>query len=154
MAGSARLVAPPVNAQMHNVDQICTPRPLAFPKRKTHCAVSGSLLGPIHTGPGTRRVHKFQHFSFDVACVQCGHPHSHQQVPFALRVASRVLCGYGLRVGKKLLSQQHGSPTLCFFTCQLADMLKLCNKKPGCQEDDAQPRSFIQPICDGDRVVC
>ena len=22
-------------------------------------------------------------FSFDVACVQCGHPHSHQQAPFA-----------------------------------------------------------------------
>ncbi len=28
-------------------------------------------------------------FSFDVACVQCGHPHSQQQVPFA-RVALRV----------------------------------------------------------------
>ena len=28
-------------------------------------------------------------FSFDVACVQCGHPHLHQQVPFA-RVALRV----------------------------------------------------------------
>ncbi len=37
-------------------------------------------------------------FSFDVACVQCGYPHSHQQVPFAhvaLHVASRVLCGLG-----------------------------------------------------------
>ncbi len=36
-------------------------------------------------------MHKFEHFSFDVACVQCGHPHSHQQVPFAciaLHVAS------------------------------------------------------------------
>ncbi len=43
--------------------------------------------------------HKFQCKSFDVACVQCGHPHSHQQVPFAgvaLHVASRVLCGLGL----------------------------------------------------------
>ncbi len=50
--------------------------------------------GPIHTG----RVRKFKCFSFDVACVQCGHPYSHQQVPFAcvaLRVASRVLCGLG-----------------------------------------------------------
>ena len=38
-------------------------------------------------------------FSFDVACMQCGHPHSHQQVPFAcvaMRIASRVLCGLGL----------------------------------------------------------
>ena len=41
-----------------------------------------------------------EHFSFDVACLQCGCLHSHQQVPFAcvaLRVvASRVLCGLGL----------------------------------------------------------
>ena len=42
---------------------------------------------------------KFECFSFVVACVQCGHPHSHQQVPFAcvaLHVVSRVLCGLGL----------------------------------------------------------
>ena len=43
---------------------------------------------------------KFEHFSFDVACMQCGHPYSYQQVPFvcfALRVTSRVLCGLGRR---------------------------------------------------------
>ncbi len=39
--------------------------------------------GPIHTGRGTRCAHKLERFSFDVACVHCGHPHSHQQVPFA-----------------------------------------------------------------------
>ncbi len=39
--------------------------------------------GPIHTGRGTARVHKLERFSFDVACLQCGHPYSHQQVPFA-----------------------------------------------------------------------
>ena len=46
----------------------------------------------------TRCARKFEYFSFDVACVQCEHPHSHQQVPFAgvaLRVVSRVLCGLG-----------------------------------------------------------
>ncbi len=45
-------------------------------------------------------------FSFDVACMQCGHPNSHQQVPFAcmaLCVASRVLCGLGLTALKHLL---------------------------------------------------
>ncbi len=50
---------------------------------------------------------------FDVACVQCEHPHSHTQVPFALRRVARpvwmrlkgfclkiclwVLCEWGLR---------------------------------------------------------
>ncbi len=50
---------------------------------------------------GTRRLCKFECFSFDVAYMQCGHPHSHQQVPFAciaLRIASRVLWGLGLKV--------------------------------------------------------
>ncbi len=54
---------------------------------------------PIHTGRGTPHAHKLEHFSFDVASVQCGHPHSHRQVPFArvvLCFASRVLCGLGL----------------------------------------------------------
>ena len=62
---------------------------------------SKSCPGPIHTGRGTRHVCKFKCFSFDVACVQCGHPHSHQQVPFpciALRIASRILCGLGLKI--------------------------------------------------------
>ena len=58
--------------------------------------------GPIHTGHGTRRARKFEHFSFDVACLQCGHSHSHQQVPFAcvaLHVPSCILCGLGHRLG-------------------------------------------------------
>ncbi len=46
-------------------------------------------LGPIHTGRGMRCTCKLEHFSFDVACLQCGHPHLHQQVPFAC-VASCV----------------------------------------------------------------
>ncbi len=43
----------------------------------------------VRPNPHWTRAHK----SFDVACVQCGHPHSHQQIPFAcgaLHVASRV----------------------------------------------------------------
>ncbi len=47
----------------------------------------------------TQGVRKLECFSFDVACMQCGHPHLHEQVPFAripLRVASRVLCVLGL----------------------------------------------------------
>ena len=86
-------------------------------KRNTHCHFSGGRgqvrvrrisffyctihSGPIHTGCGTGHVYKLECFSFDVACVWCGHPHSHQQVPFAwvaLRVASRVLCGLGLSI--------------------------------------------------------
>ncbi len=58
-------------------------------------------FGPIHTRHGTKHARKLECFSFDVACVQCGHPHSHQQVPFAciaLRVASCILCGLGLSV--------------------------------------------------------
>ena len=48
-----------------------------------------------------QRAYKLQCFSFDVACMQCGHPYSHQQVPFArfaLGVVSRILCGLGLAV--------------------------------------------------------
>ncbi len=37
-----------------------------------------------------RRTCKFECFSFDVACVQCGHPHSHQQFPFACVALRRV----------------------------------------------------------------
>ncbi len=29
--------------------------------------------GLIHTGRGARRARKFERFSFDIACVQCGH---------------------------------------------------------------------------------
>ncbi len=48
------------------------------------------LLGPIHTGRiPERRARKFERFSFDVACLQCGHSHSHQQVPFASRGIAR-----------------------------------------------------------------
>ena len=32
---------------------------------------------------------KFQRKSFDVACVQCGHSHSHEQVPFAYVAPAR-----------------------------------------------------------------
>ncbi len=45
------------------------------------------------------RARKLERFSFDVACLQCGHLHSHQQVPFAgvaLCIASHILCGLGL----------------------------------------------------------
>ena len=71
-----------------------------------------------------QRVHKFQHFSFDVACMQCmqcGHPHSHQQVPFAcvaLGVASRVLCG---------LDQKLGSFTDRIKTLQLTPCIKIAS---------------------------
>ena len=47
---------------------------------------------------------QIKRFSFDIACVQCGHPHSLQQVPFAcvaLRVASCVLCGLGLKLRQR-----------------------------------------------------
>ena len=62
-------------------------------------------FGPIHTGRGTRRPGKFEHFSFDVACLQCGHSHSHQQVPFTcitLCVTSHILCGLGLNAGSSV----------------------------------------------------
>ncbi len=35
-------------------------------------------LGLIHTGRATPRAHKLECFSFDDACVQCGHSQSHQ----------------------------------------------------------------------------
>ncbi len=59
---------------------------------------AASALRPNPHRTWTRRARKFECFSFDVACVQCGHPHSHQQVPFAcvtLHVASCILCGLG-----------------------------------------------------------
>ncbi len=63
----------------------------------------GVFLGPHphRTRDGTRSTRKLECFSFYVACMQCGHPHSHQQVLFAciaLCVASCILCGLGLRV--------------------------------------------------------
>ena len=52
-----------------------------------HSRIAGltnvKFLGPIHTGRRTRRARKFECFFFNVVCIQCGHPHSHQQVPFA-----------------------------------------------------------------------
>ena len=66
--------------------------------------------GAIHTGRGTRRARKFECFSFDVACVQCGH-HSHQQVLLAC-VASRVLCG----LGPKELPVWIGAPITYLYT--------------------------------------
>ena len=42
-------------------------------------------LSLTHTG----RARKLERFSFDLACVQCGHSHSHQQVPFAWRRVMR-----------------------------------------------------------------
>ena len=41
--------------------------------------------------PHWTRARKSEHKSFHVACMQCGHPHSHQHFPFALcRVARPV----------------------------------------------------------------
>ncbi len=40
------------------------------------------FLGPIHMHR-TRMRAQIQRKSFDVACLQCGHSNSHQQVPFA-----------------------------------------------------------------------
>ena len=75
-----------------------------------------------------RRVSKFKRFSFDVACVQCGHAHSYQQVQFAclaLHVASCLLCGLGLKclnraVRFTVVLSRHRSPGyLGSKNCQL-----------------------------------
>ncbi len=39
--------------------------------------------------PHRTPARKFERKSFDVACVQCGHSHSHQQVPFSRDVRTR-----------------------------------------------------------------
>ena len=39
----------------------------------------------LRPNPHWTCARKFEHKSSDVACMQCGHPHSHQLVPFALR---------------------------------------------------------------------
>ncbi len=57
---------------------------------------------------------KFERFSFDVACVQCGHPHSHRQIPFAcvaLRITSHVLCGLGLNLNHSSTSASEDTST-------------------------------------------
>ncbi len=46
------------------------------------CMLSNSSMW-LRPNPHWRHVREFQNKSFDIACVQCGHPHSHQQVPFA-----------------------------------------------------------------------
>ena len=59
-------------------------------------------LSPINTGRRTRHAHKFERFSFDVTCMQCGHSHSHQQVPFACvpLVSHPVFCvDWALSIG-------------------------------------------------------
>ena len=44
----------------------------------------------VRPDPHWTRARKFECKSFDVACVQCGHPHSHQQVPFACVARARA----------------------------------------------------------------
>ncbi len=41
------------------------------------------LPGQQRPNPPRTHARKFERKSFDVACVQCGYSHSHQQVPFA-----------------------------------------------------------------------
>ncbi len=75
--------------------------PLRLHPHRTRNSSKWNLLGPIDTGPGCDARRKLECFSFDVACEQCGYPHSHQQVPFAciaLCIASCILCGLGLNV--------------------------------------------------------
>ena len=65
-----------------------------------------SALSPIHTRRGTQCARKLECFSFDVACVQCRHPHSHQQVPFAcIALRPGLLCGLGLRTAETQLEK-------------------------------------------------
>ena len=49
--------------------------------RRAKCVTQGLVQSTQDAERNAPR--KFKHFPFDVACVQCGHPHSHQQVPFA-----------------------------------------------------------------------
>ncbi len=52
--------------------------------------------GLIHTGRTTRRTHKLEHFSFDVACEQCEHPIDNNR-SHLLVLCVRVLCELTLR---------------------------------------------------------
>ncbi len=47
-----------------------------------------STMGNIRT-PHWTRAPKFERKSFDVACMQCGYSHSHQQVPFTCVARAR-----------------------------------------------------------------
>ena len=69
--------------------RIMTDRPhhLKHAQPKTRNLGGMWKLSPIHTGHAC----KLEPFPFDVSCMQCGYPYSHQQVPFAciaLRIAS------------------------------------------------------------------
>ncbi len=57
-----------------------------------HVINVGVPLGIIHT----RCARKLEHFSFDVAFVQCEHSYWQQQVPFD-GITVRILCESGLR---------------------------------------------------------
>ena len=47
------------------------------------------LTQTVRPNPHRTRVCKLECKSFDVACVQCGHPHSHQLVPFVCIARAR-----------------------------------------------------------------
>ena len=65
---------------------------IVFPCSVLGGAVESTGPNPHRTRDATRA--QIQTFFLWCCCVQCGHPHSHQQVPLlALRV--RVLCGLG-----------------------------------------------------------
>ena len=91
------------------------------------------MLGLILTGRATRRARKLERFSFDVACMQCEHFHWRQQVPFALSVASGVLCELGLtfrnhRFYRETVSRFHDSH--CFIFCgqnKRTEIRHVCN---------------------------
>ncbi len=69
------------------------------------CGISPltKILDPhlLRPHPHRTRARKLECKCFDVACVQCEHSHSGTHMFHLLCVALRVLCGWGLKVGKR-----------------------------------------------------
>ncbi len=97
---------------------------------------------PHRTRDATRA--QIRTFPFDVACLQCGHPHSHQQVPvacMALHVASRILCGLGLISGTLLFL------FVCLWNYDQRDILCIPDNVPWfrspCPRGPDSPSGFV-----------
>ncbi len=84
--------------------------------RSRMCLIQVQKDGKLRPNPHWTRARKFQRKSFDVGCVQCGHSHSYQRVPFACVARARpVWMRLPVVHSEAIISSQSSIETV-FFT--------------------------------------